>query len=111
MHMANADTVLISGDVSGIDVGVVPVNSIGIVRLRGHIFAGGKPLGGVRILATTMSGTVVGSGLTDNLGTYAIESVPAGAAMLTVDAAGIYRDGQDGQRPDRARSRSTMLIS
>jgi hypothetical protein len=88
MHMANADTVLISGDISGIDIGVVPVNSIGIVRLRGHILGGGKPLGGVRIMATTMSGTVVGSSLTDNQGTYAIESVPAGAAVITVDAPG-----------------------
>ena len=87
MHMARADTVLISGDVSGIDVGVVPVNSIGPVRLRGRIFAGGLPLAGVRILATT-GGTVVGSGLTDNMGTYVIESLPAGTTTLSVDVDG-----------------------
>ena len=87
MHMAKADTVTVSGDVSGIDIGVVQVNSIGLVRVRGHIFAGSKPLPGARILAT-MAGVVVGSTLTDNLGSYTIEGVPSGVTTLTVDAAG-----------------------
>jgi hypothetical protein len=87
MHMANADTVNISGDVSGIDIGVVPVNSIGITRLRGRILAAGKAVPGARILA--LSGTtVVGNGVTDAQGSYVIEAVPAGPTTLTVDAAG-----------------------
>jgi 5-hydroxyisourate hydrolase-like protein (transthyretin family) len=87
MHMANADTVLVSGDVSGIDIGVVPVNSVGITRLRGRILANGKPVAGARVLASTGS-TVLGNGLTDAKGVYVIEAVPAGAMTLTVDATG-----------------------
>jgi hypothetical protein len=87
MHMAKADTVIVSGDVSGIDIGVVQVNSTGLVRVRGRIFAAGKPLPGARILATN-GGIVVGNGLTDSEGTYAIDGVPSGIMALTVDAAG-----------------------
>ncbi len=87
MHMANADTVTVSGDVSGIDIGVVPVHSTGLIRIRGHIFAGTRRLPGARILAT-MAGLVVGSTVTDNMGSYTIEGVPSGATVLTVDAPG-----------------------
>ncbi len=87
VHMAKADTVNVSGDVTGIDIGVVPVNSVGITRLRGHIVAGGKPVPGARILASAGT-TVVGNGITDAQGSYVIEAVPAGAMTLTIDAAG-----------------------
>lgn len=86
LHMARADTVLVSGDVGGITIGVVRVNSSGIARLRGRIFAGGLPAPGVRVLASVTGGTVVGAALTDNEGTYTMEAVPAGTMTVSVDA-------------------------
>jgi 5-hydroxyisourate hydrolase-like protein (transthyretin family) len=86
MHWMKAEKVLISGDVSGIAIGVVPVRSIGIARLRGRILAAGSPLAGVRVMATASDGAIVGCGLTDEQGSYAMESIPPGATTLTVDA-------------------------
>jgi 5-hydroxyisourate hydrolase-like protein (transthyretin family) len=87
IHMAKADTVTISGDVSGIDIGVVPVNSVGITRLRGRILANGRPVAGAQVIAAS-GPTVYGNGLTDAKGVYVIEAVPSGAMTLMVDAAG-----------------------
>jgi hypothetical protein len=85
MHWHLADKVLINGDISGINVGVVPIRPLGFARLRGTIISGGAPLAGVRVLASSPSGDVVGYGLTDESGQYAIEALPSGTIRVTVD--------------------------
>ncbi len=85
MQWRFADKVLANGDVSGIDVGVVPIRSAGFARIRGIVQAGGSPLAGVRVLATNTAGEVVGYGLTDGQGGYAIDAVPTGMTTLSAD--------------------------
>jgi hypothetical protein len=80
-----ADKVLVSGDVSGIDIGVVPIQSNGFVRLSGRILAAGLPLRGVRVMATTPGGQVIGCGITEQAGEYSIEALPVGSFTLTAD--------------------------
>lgn len=80
-----ADRVLVSGDVTGIDIGVVPINSFGYATLSGTVTTGTTPLAGVRVMATSASGGVVGYGLTDESGAYAIAAVPPGPATVAVD--------------------------
>jgi len=82
----DADTVAITGAVTGINVGVVPISNSGIARLSGRIRnAAGAPLAGVNVLATNGQGDVVGYGLSDNTGRYAIDAVAAGSVVLSVD--------------------------
>jgi|GEM_PF-829001 len=85
MRWQLADKVLISGDVSGINIGVVPIQSNGFVRLRGRILAGGLPLRGVRVMATTPAGQVMGCGFTDETGEYLMEALPMGSLIITAD--------------------------
>ena len=85
MHWHLADKVLINGDISGINVGVVPIRPMGFARLSGTVLSGSAPLAGVRVLASSPAGDVVGCGLTDESGRYAIEALPSGAAVVTVD--------------------------
>jgi hypothetical protein len=85
MRWQLADQVLVNGDTSGIDIGVVPISSTGFVRLHGRILAAGLPLPGVRVTATSASGDMVGFGLTNADGAYAIEALPAGAVTITAD--------------------------
>ena len=85
MRWQLADKVLVSGDVSGINIGVVPIQSNGFVRLRGRILAGGLPLRGVRVMATTPAGQVMGCGFTDESGLYSMEALPIGSLILTAD--------------------------
>jgi hypothetical protein len=90
-----ADQVVIKGDTAGIDIGVVPINSTGFVRLHGRILAAGVPLSGVRVTASSASGALLGYGLTNASGNYAIEALPAGAITLTADRQE-YATGQQG---------------
>jgi hypothetical protein len=82
----DADTVNIEGDVSGIDIGVVPINSTGFVRLSGTVRSSdGTMLEGVGVVATISTGDVVGYGLTDGSGNYTIDGLTAGMITLSVD--------------------------
>jgi hypothetical protein len=88
-HWKDADSVNVSGDVAGIDIGVVPVNSAGFAHVEGKIrTSNGMPLGGVTVLATTSTGDVVGCGLTDGNGNYSLDGVTAGVVTLTADKEG-----------------------
>jgi hypothetical protein len=82
----DADTVNITGDVSGIDIGVVPINSTGFVHLGGSVRSSdGRVLEGVSVVATISSGDVVGYGLTDDGGNYSIDGLTTGMVTLSVD--------------------------
>jgi hypothetical protein len=88
-HWKDADSVNVSGDVAGIDIGVVPVNSAGFAHVEGKIrTSNGMPLDGVAVLATTSTGDVVGCGLTDGNGNYSLDGVTTGAVTLTADKEG-----------------------
>jgi hypothetical protein len=85
----NADTVGVSGDVGGVDIGVVPLRTAGVGTLAGRVVTErGLPLEGVRVFAALSEGTVVGFGLSDGTGAFVVEGLPAGVLTLTFD-----RDG------------------
>lgn len=87
-----ADTVLISGTVTGIDIGVRPVSGSGAVQVRGIIRnTSGQPIAGVTVIATAASGEVAGFGFTEPNGTYELEDVASGILNLTLDGEG-YRN-------------------
>ncbi len=89
MRWQRADTVLVSGDVAGIDIGVVKIKSVGLATLTGRVIAAnGSSLQGVRVFTTSPTGEVLGFGLTDVNGQCAIEGVAAGNVDITAD-----RDG------------------
>jgi hypothetical protein len=89
----NADTVAITGNVTGIDIGVVPIKSGGLAHITGRIRSGGVPVDGVNVLATNIQGDVVGYGLTDDRGTYEIDALPAGQVSLLIDKEGYQSSG------------------
>ena len=89
IHWQDADSVNITGNVTGIDVGVVPITSPGLVRLSGRVRASnGSPLNGVVLVARTSQGAVLGCGFTDGSGSYAIDAIPSGAVTVSVDRTG-----------------------
>jgi hypothetical protein len=82
----DADTVNVTGNVTGIDVGVVPINSTGFVHLSGSVRSSdGTKLEGVSVFATISTGDVVGYGLTDGNGNYTIDGLTTGMITLSVD--------------------------
>ena len=85
MHWKLADKVTITGDVTDINIGVVPIRSNGWVRLRGRIHAFGRALAGVRVMASAADGAIVGCGLTDGTGAYTLEAIPPGPTNVDVD--------------------------
>ena len=87
IHWKDADIVKIVGNVTGIDIGVVPMGSPGLAQLSGTVrsTSGGQPVTGASVFATTTVGAVVGYGLTDATGSYTIEAVPVGTVNLDID--------------------------
>jgi hypothetical protein len=82
----DADTVNITGNVTGIDIGVVPINSTGFVHLSGSVRSSdGTKLEGVSVFATISTGDVVGYGLTDGNGNYTIDGLSTGMITLSID--------------------------
>jgi hypothetical protein len=82
----DADTVNITDNVTGINIGVVPIHSTGFAHIGGSVrSSSGMPLNGVSVVATISTGDVVGYGLTDGNGNYSMDGVTAGAITLTVD--------------------------
>jgi hypothetical protein len=93
-----ADTVTVpaTGDVTAIDIGVVPIKAGGFAHLAGRVTSGtsavdaaaGIPLAGVHVVAQNGQGDVVGYGITDEAGMYGIESLPAGQLSVVADHEG-----------------------
>jgi len=91
----DADTVVVIGDVTGIDIGVVPVHHVGLARLAGRVTGSdGVPLEGVRIIATA-GGPVYGYTLTDASGNYVLEQLPSLALKIVADIEG-YQSAERG---------------
>jgi 5-hydroxyisourate hydrolase-like protein (transthyretin family) len=82
----NADTVVVGGAVTGVNVGVVPISNTGIARLAGRIRnTAGASVAGVGVLAANSQGDLLGYGLTDGTGRYAIDAVAAGTVTVSAD--------------------------
>lgn len=82
-HWSNADTVEVSGDVTGIDVCVAGINSGGLARLSGRVrTSAGANLQGAYVIALNTQIGVVGYGVTDEAGAYAIDATPDGQTTL-----------------------------
>ncbi len=96
MHWRLADTLRVSGDVTGITIGVVPVRANGIAAVHGRLLAAamlgkveaGVPLAGVNVYLQDPQGTIAGYGLTDNTGMFAAGNVAPGTYSLIVEKAG-----------------------
>jgi hypothetical protein len=93
IHWKKADTVLVAGNVTGIDIGVVQVYCTGIARLRGIVRANGLVLDGANVIALNSDGATIGYGMTDNAGSYEIEGLGAGSVTVLVDHEG-YNEAQ-----------------
>ena len=99
----NADTIDVHGNVTGIAVGVVPVQSTGVASVHGTVnttqpllyktsgsasTAASAPLPGSNVYLQDSQGNIVGYGLSDDNGGFTMENVPAGSFTLTLDKAG-----------------------
>ena len=94
IHWQEADSVLVSGLVSGVDVGVVSIQSPGLTRVSGNVTAlNGGAVPGSRVVARTPDGATVGSAVSDETGRYSIEAVPVGMVTVYGDRTG-YSAGQ-----------------
>jgi Carboxypeptidase regulatory-like domain/FlgD Ig-like domain len=95
MCWQRADTVNVSGDVTGIDIGVVPIRPKGVIVLTGRVLSSdGQPLDGVRVFATSAGGGMAGFGMTDRTGAYMIEGLAPGSVELYVDRDGYVSGGK-----------------
>ena len=94
LHWKDADTVKVSANVTGIDIGVVQIQGGGMSTVHGSITSAGAPMQGVNVYAQDASGIVVGFGVTDDQGAYTISSVPAGSISITADELG-YTSAQN----------------
>lgn len=84
----DADTVLASGAVTGIDIGVRAFQGGGIAQVRGRVRANdGRPLEGVNIAAFTGDG-FAGYTYTDATGAYVLQGLPVGRTTVLVDLEG-----------------------
>ncbi len=93
-RIQDADTVEVSGNVTGIDVGVRPITGNGLARVRGTIRTNTSlALGGVRLAAFSSTGELLGIGVTDRNGSYDIYAVAAGSVTIVADREG-YRSEQ-----------------
>jgi hypothetical protein len=84
----DADTVFVLNAVTGIDVGVVPVRCYGVTSVSGLVTSAGAPVEGATVLARDGQGNVVGYGLTNDDGSYAMSGLPVGNLTVAVDREG-----------------------
>ncbi|GEM_PF-4433773 len=81
-----ADRVLVSGDVNKVSISMCCADQLfGYATLSGIVTAGTAPLAGVRVMATSASGAVVGSDSLTGPVRISIAAVPPGPTTITVD--------------------------
>jgi hypothetical protein len=85
----DADTVNITGNVTGINVGVRPIRSSGLTSISGRIRSiAGAVIAGVMLTAQDQEGEVLGVGVTDASGVYSIDAVSPGVVTIVADRTG-----------------------
>jgi hypothetical protein len=106
IHWKDAEVVEVAGDVTDIDIGVVPIGTSGVVMLAGRIVDElGVPLEGVNVFALSADDEVLGYGLTSSTGDYMIEGLPVGTVMLVAD-----REGYDPAETEVTVSSGTFSV-
>ncbi len=106
MHWKDAQVIEVADDVTGIDIGVVPLGTAGVVTLAGRISDElGAPLEGVSVFALSGADEVLGYGLTSATGEYLIEGLPVGTVMLVAD-----REGYDPAETELTVSGGTFSV-
>ena len=89
MRWKDADTITVSGAVAGIDIGVVPVSTNGVVTVHGRLLAGNTGgLEGANVFLVDGQGSIGGYGMTDATGAFSISMVSAGSYTLVADKQG-----------------------
>ncbi len=89
----DADTVAVSGDVTGIDIGVRPIVPRGAVIVTGQVVDGaGIPLDGVRVFALSSDGGIIGFSVTDSAGSFSVEGLASIPITVAFDREG-YEPG------------------
>lgn len=101
----DADSVNVSGNVTGIDVGVVQITGHGLANIRGQILAtDGQPVEGVSVYALSQN-RVLGFTITDASGAYNISALPAIAVNIVAD-----RNGYNSSETTVAISQPTQTV-
>ena len=81
-----ADSIVVGSSVVGVNVGVVPIQSIGLTRVSGiSVSSSGEPLVGGRIVVKNSLGEVLGNGISTAGGGYSVNALPTGQVTFIVD--------------------------
>ncbi len=83
-----ADTIVVGGTVTGIDIGVKGITVGGISRVSGKITSDNGPVRGADVYAAYANGSLAGYGLTDDNGFYSISGLPSEQVTLSADLQG-----------------------
>ncbi len=106
-YWQDADTVSVSGDVTGIDIGVRPILPRGAVVLRGRVVDGsGLPLDGVRVFVVSSGDEVLGFTVTDHDGAFSVEGLATVPLTVSFD-----REGYDPVRKEITPAAGEFLAS
>jgi hypothetical protein len=86
-HWENADSVLVTGTLAGIEITLQPVNSTGLATIVGTVLSAGDstPVTGAVVSVRAADGSVWGWSLTDDYGAFTIEAVGAGSVTIAFD--------------------------
>ena len=89
IHWKDADTITVAGAVTGIDIGVVPVQTNGVVTVHGRVLTNNSAaLEGANVFLVDGQGGIGGYGMSDATGAFSISMVSAGTYSLVVDKEG-----------------------
>jgi hypothetical protein len=106
IRIQDADTVHVTGNVTGINVGVRPIHSAGLTLVGGRIRQpNNAAIAGVRLTALNATGEVLGIGVTDATGAYNIDAVAPGVVTIVAD-----RNGYNSSQTDVVISQSQYSL-
>jgi hypothetical protein len=91
----DADTVQASGNITGINIGVVPVTEGGVSIIAGRvsIATGSFAQSAVVYAVSSGTGTIAGFDITESDGTFSVENLAPGTYRLVVDKEGFTSTG------------------
>jgi hypothetical protein len=90
VHWEQADSIRITGNLSNVNVGLVPVSSPGLTSITGRVSTPtGTPIVGSRLVVHNSDGLTVGFGVSNSAGDYEIDAAPTGTLTLHGDLVGL----------------------